>query len=147
MPINETEKERLNLSMPVANDVKLGDIIRDLQENAGGSVSVAWSEVTGKPSTFSPSTHSHTASQITDATTVGRNLLSSQDAAAARTAIGAGTSSLSIGTTASTASAGNHAHNAGQISTTAISGVTGSNVQAVLESLAAKIAALEGGGA
>lgn len=147
MPINETEKERLNLSMPVANDVKLGDIIQDLQESTGGSTSVAWSEVTGKPSTFTPSTHAHTVSQISDATSVGRSLLSAQDASAARVVIGAGTSNLSIGTTASTASAGNHAHNASQISNTAISGVTGTNVQAVLESLATRIAALEGGGA
>ncbi|MDQ0270730.1 hypothetical protein [Cytobacillus purgationiresistens] len=134
--------------MPVANDVKLGDIIKDLQENTGdGSTAVAWGDVTGKPSTFPPSTHTHTASQISDASTVGRGVLSAQDAAAARTAIGAGTSSLAIGSTASTAAAGNHAHNAGQVSTTAISGVTGANVQAVLESLAAKIAVLEGGSA
>lgn len=96
MPINETEKERLNLSMPVANDVKLGDIIQDLQENTGGNTSIAWGEVTGKPSTFPPSTHTHNGTQVT---------------------------------------------------VSAISGVTGSNVQTVLESLAAKIAALEGGGA
>lgn len=49
---------------------------------------------------------------ITDATTVGKNLIKAADAAAARTAIGAGTSSLAIGTTASTAAAGNHTHGA-----------------------------------
>lgn len=51
-----------------------------------------------------------------------------------------------IGTTASTAAAGNHTHTASVISTTAITGVTGTNVQAVLAELAARIAALEGGG-
>lgn len=45
-----------------------------------------------------------TASQITDATVVGRQVLRSTDAAAARTAIGA----VTIGTTASTAKAGNY---------------------------------------
>lgn len=47
------------------------------------------------------------AADITDATAVGRNVLKAADAAAARTAIGAGTSSLALGATASTALAGN----------------------------------------
>jgi hypothetical protein len=51
--------------------------------------------------------HTHTASQISDSTTVGRAVLAAADAAAARTAIGAGTSSLALGTTGSTAAAGN----------------------------------------
>ncbi|EOA8081177.1 head fiber protein [Escherichia coli] len=50
-----------------------------------------------------------TSSQITDATTVGKAVLTAADAAAARTAIGAGTSSLVIGTTSTTAMAGNAA--------------------------------------
>lgn len=49
------------------------------------------------------------ADAITDATTVGKSVLRATDAAAARTAIGAGTSNLTIGTTASTAKAGNYA--------------------------------------
>jgi hypothetical protein len=44
----------------------------------------------GKAST----THTHTASQISDSTTVGRSLLTATDAGAARSAIGAGTSSF-----------------------------------------------------
>lgn len=56
-----------------------------------------------------------TAANITDATTVGRNVLTAADAATARTAIGAGTSSLAIGTTSSTAAAGNHTHAAADI--------------------------------
>lgn len=51
--------------------------------------------------------HTHEAANITDATTVGRNVIKAADAAAARTAIGAGTgngtSNLAIGTTSSTA--------------------------------------------
>lgn len=54
--------------------------------------------------------HTHTAAQISDATTVGRSVLTAADAVAARTAIGAGTSSLTLGSTASTAAAGNHTH-------------------------------------
>lgn len=48
-----------------------------------------------------------TSSDISDASTVGKAVLVAKDAAAARTAIGAGTSSLTIGTTATTAMAGN----------------------------------------
>ncbi|QYW06648.1 hypothetical protein uav_117 [Pseudomonas phage UAVern] len=58
-----------------------------------------------------------TAADITDATTVGRNVLKAADAAAARTAIGAGTSSLALGTTASTAKAGNYAPTTAEVGT------------------------------
>lgn len=47
------------------------------------------------------------STNITDATTVGKAVLTAADASAARTAIGAGTSSLALGTTNSTAAAGN----------------------------------------
>lgn len=49
------------------------------------------------------------AADITDATAVGRNVLKAADQGAARTAIGAGTSNLAIGTTNTTAKAGNYA--------------------------------------
>lgn len=48
-----------------------------------------------------------TSDDITDATDVGKEVLTASDAAGARSAIGAGTSNLQIGTTASTAMAGN----------------------------------------
>ncbi|KAF6585177.1 hypothetical protein [Paenibacillus sp. EKM211P] len=51
-----------------------------------------------------------TADSITDATTTGKALVKATDAAAARTAIGAGTSSLTLGTGAGNAAAGNHTH-------------------------------------
>lgn len=50
-----------------------------------------------------------TAARITDATATGRNVLKAADAAAARTAIGAGTSSLALGSTSTTALAGDRA--------------------------------------
>ena len=51
-----------------------------------------------------------TSSDITDATNIGVSLLTSEDEASARNAIGAGTgnSNLTIGTTATTAKAGNY---------------------------------------
>lgn len=49
-----------------------------------------------------------TAAAITDSTVVGRAVLKAVDAAAARAAIGAGTSNLTLGTTSSTAKAGDY---------------------------------------
>jgi hypothetical protein len=60
--------------------------------------------------------HTHTASQVSDSTTVGRSVLIAADAAAARTAIGAGTSNLAIGTTSTTAKAGNYQPTSANIS-------------------------------
>lgn len=63
--------------------------------------------------------------------------------AAARSAIGAGTSNLAIGTTATTAKAGNAVQTATQTTATAIAPGTATNVQGILAELAARIAALE----
>lgn len=51
--------------------------------------------------------HTHTSSQITDSTVTGRAVLTAASAASARSAIGAGTSDLALGTTGTTAMAGN----------------------------------------
>lgn len=51
--------------------------------------------------------HTHVATDITDSTATGRSVLTAANAGAARTAIGAGTSSLVLGTTAGTAAEGN----------------------------------------
>lgn len=86
-----------------------------------------------------------TAANITDATAVGRNVLKATDAAAARTAIGAGTgnSNLALGTTGTTAAAGNHSHTAAQVTATAVGGGSATTVQGILAELEARIAALE----
>lgn len=54
-----------------------------------------------------PTAHTHAAAQISDATTVGRDVLTASSATAARAAIGAGTSSLQLGVGPTTALAGN----------------------------------------
>lgn len=36
--LTKQEQERLNYSMPVANDVKLGDILAEIQNESGGTV-------------------------------------------------------------------------------------------------------------
>ena len=56
------------------------------------------------------------STDITDATSVGRQVLTAVSTAAARTAIGAGTSSLAIGTTSGTAKAGDYQPAAANIS-------------------------------
>ena len=53
---------------------------------------------------------------ITDATATGQAVMLAEDAAAARTAIGAGTSSLALGTSSTTAKAGNYQPAAANIS-------------------------------
>ncbi|WP_396902681.1 hypothetical protein [Mycolicibacterium sp.] len=83
------------------------------------------------------------AADISDASATGQSVLKAADAAAARTAIGAGTSSVVIGTGGAQAAAGNHTHNAGQVTATAVDGGTATTVQGILAELAARIAAVE----
>lgn len=78
----------------------------------GAASGVASLDASGRvPTSQLPTiTSTVTSSNITDATTTGRSVLTATDAAAARSAIGAGTgnSNLAIGTTASTAKAGDY---------------------------------------
>lgn len=62
------------------------------------------------------------ASSISDSTTVGRSVLTAVDATAARTAIGAGTSNLAIGTTSTTAKAGDYQPTSANISDSTATG-------------------------
>lgn len=103
-----------------------------------------------------------TSDDITDATATGRSVLTAASQAAARTAIGAGTSSLALGTTASTAKAGDyapawgdvtgkpttfapaaHAATLVNVAADATNGVAAGNAQVVISALAARIKALE----
>ncbi|UEM46153.1 hypothetical protein SEA_PINKCREEK_93 [Mycobacterium phage Pinkcreek] len=119
-------------------DVTMGDI-EGLQEALDeASAPATWDTLSGKPAVIAAGTtqanartaigagtsnlalgttsttakagdYQPTAANISDATATGRSVLTAADATAARTAIGAGTSSLALGTTASTALAGNTA--------------------------------------
>lgn len=51
-------------------------------QSLGGSGSVAWADITGKPSTFTPAAHTHPASEISDSTTAGRAMLTAATATA-----------------------------------------------------------------
>lgn len=81
---------------------------------SGGSGVTSWTSLTDKPDVFPPSGHTHTRAELSDVTTLARQFLGDADAQAMRTRIGAGTgngtSNLVLGTTATTAAAGNHTH-------------------------------------
>jgi len=78
--------------------------IGNKSRTVNGSANVTW---TLADIGAAEASHTHTAAQISDSTAVGRDVLKAADKAAARIAIGAGTSSLKLGTTATTAKAGN----------------------------------------
>lgn len=103
----------------------LYDRVAALEASSGGGV--AWGDITGKPAVIA----------------------AGADQAAARSAIGAGTSNLAIGTTASTAAAGNHSHTGAQIALTGYTIGTeaavaaADTVNAAIGKLEARIVALE----
>lgn len=72
---------------------------------------------TAKAGNYAPA-----AADISDSTTVGRNVLKAADGATARSAIGAGTSSLALGSTSSTAAAGDHTHTAAAVGAADVEG-------------------------
>ncbi|TCN51795.1 hypothetical protein EV641_109186 [Rhodococcus sp. SMB37] len=132
-----------------------------------------WGSVSGKPSTFPPviGTTATTAlagntpipAAATWANISGKPAVvaAGADAAAARTAIGAGTgnSNLALGTTGTTAAAGDHTHTAAQVGAApashthtaaqvnvaadATNGIEVGTLQAALSALAARVVALE----
>ena len=115
-------------------------------QGTGGTGGAAdWNQLVNRPATFPPSPHTHPATEVSDATTVGRSVMTAATAQAARQAIGAGTgngsSDLQLGSTGTTAAAGNHTHAASGIAFTPASGITATNVQDAIAQ-----AALSGGG-
>lgn len=98
------------------------------------------------PDSFPPQGHQHTASQISDSTTVGRRVMTAADEQAARAAIGAAPSTVTsfpgFGSTSDRAARGDHTHGASSIDVTPVAGTTATNVQDSL----AQIAAIAGGG-
>lgn len=81
----------------------------------GSGTASASSFLRGDGSWQTPPEATITAADITDSTAVGRSVLTATDAAAARGAIGAGTSNLVIGVTSTTAKAGDYTPTAAEI--------------------------------
>lgn len=106
------------VDLSTGETIKLSDLV-----SGGGGGAVAWADITGKPAVIA----------------AGANQ------AAARTAIGAGTSNLEIGTTGTTAMAGNRAPTStirgGVLQQAAIADLTGAptqeNINAILAALRA----------
>lgn len=112
------------------------DTLKELSDALGGDANFATTvtnQIAGKADTV----HTHTASQISDASTVGRSVLTAATAAAARTAIGAGTSSLVVGTTSGTAKDGAYQPTAANISDAS---ATGRSVLTAADAAAARTA-------
>lgn len=84
------------------NDSRLSDARAPLGHSASHATG-GTDPVTPAAIGAAAASHSHTATNISDSTAVGRSVLTAVDAAAARTAIGAGVSNVVIGTTAGTA--------------------------------------------
>ncbi|ASR80576.1 minor tail protein [Arthrobacter phage Jordan] len=97
-------------SMSLVNGVL---VMRDNNGNINAADPTSGSHVTTKTYVDSglagkaAAVHTHASADISDSTTVGRAVMTASSLQAARTAIGAGTSSLVIGTTSTTAKAGN----------------------------------------
>ena len=89
---------------------------------SGGAAAVAWGSITGTISAqtdltpaaigAAPTTHTHTAANISDSTAAGRSLLTAADAAAQRTALGLGTAATTASTAYATAAQGTKADSA-----------------------------------
>lgn len=113
----EVVQDVTNNMNPYLGSQELRALLRSLDSlagmDSGGSDTVAWSSISGVP-------------------------------VALTSAQAAGTPSIrAIGTTATTAAAGNHAHTATAITATRVGTGTATNVQGILAELEARIAALE----
>ncbi|MDD7963294.1 hypothetical protein [Microbacterium thalli] len=104
---NTAADARVNALVPSASDTVAGKVeLATTTEATTGTdtaraVTPAGLKAVGD--TKAPLTHTHTAANISDSTATGRSVVTAASAAAARTAIGAGTSSLVIGTASGTA--------------------------------------------
>ena len=128
-----------------------------LTKNSGADRDVVWSDPTGGSGSgmtsysdvvalpgyptggFPSAPHSHTASQISDATSIGRSLMTAADQQTARAAIGAGTgngtSNLVLGTTGSTAMPGNRVFSDAEITAAANGSLPAGTVRSQLAAL------------
>lgn len=88
----------------------LADAVAEIRGNVPSSVNDLTDYVAGGSGNANI-----TAASITDASPIGRNVITAPDAAAVRTAIGSGTSNLTLGSTGSTAKAGNYAPSSADI--------------------------------
>lgn len=121
-------------------DFATGDKLTAEQMNALGT------EVNGKAekSDIPDVPSAPTADTLSGATATGKAVLKATDASAARSAIGAGTSSLKVGTAATDAKAGDYVPAWAEVTgKPTIPSISGLAKQTDLDALAARVAALE----
>lgn len=107
----------------------------------GGGVAETWDTLPGKPTTFPPSGHTHPSSQISDASSMGRSMMTIGGADAARALIKAAPDSVvsfpGFGTDGTHAATGNHTHSASSLSFTPSGSITATNLQTAVQQAAA----------
>ena len=86
------------------------EAVRNIIGSGTSSLSIGTTSTTAKRGDYQPA-----SSDITDASPLGKSLITISDASAARALVGAGTSSLSLGLTSTTAKAGDYAPSAASI--------------------------------
>lgn len=134
--------------LPAGGDV--GDVLtRGTDEHtgvwappgSGGGVAATWGTLPGKPSTFPPSAHTHPSSQISDATTVGKSLMTASGTDAARTLLKAAPDSTvsfpGFGSDGTHAAPGNHTHTASSLTFVPTGSLTATDLQGAVQQAAA----------
>lgn len=115
------------LARAIGNDPNFATTVTNsiaaLRSDMNSSIATLRSDMNSGLAGKANTTHTHTRAQISDATTTGRNLMAASSAADARSIIGAGTSSLSIGTGSGNAMAGNRLQLTSTLPSSPVSGV------------------------
>lgn len=85
-----------------------------IEGGSGGGGTATWQTLGGKPDVFPPSGHTHTRADLSDISTLARQVLAAttpqQFRALIEAGTGNGTSNLQLGTSATTAAPGSHTH-------------------------------------
>ncbi len=110
-PISSATQTALNGKASTTHSHAISDVTNlqvGLDAKADQATTYTKAEVDSALGGKASTSHTHTASEVSDTTVTGRALMTAADAATARTAIGAGTSNLALGTTGTTAKAGDY---------------------------------------
>ncbi len=102
--VDNTSDASKNSAVVTLTNKTINGASNTLSNISESAVTNLTSDLSGKAATV----HTHTATDISNSTAIGRSVLTAADASAVRTSIGAGTSNLVIGTSGSTAKAGDY---------------------------------------
>lgn len=132
---------------PYFGSQELRALLRSLDSlagmDSGGSDAVLWSNISGVPTALTSAQAAGTPSIRAIGTTATTAAAGNHNHAISSLTGTATIAQLPTGTSATTVALGNHTHTASAITATAIGPGTATNVQGILAELAARIAALE----